>query len=72
VHRPLEHRVEDRGEITGGGIDDLQYLGGCGLLLSGIDKFALERIAFGGPLIKLAFALGKLALEISDNLVRVG
>jgi hypothetical protein len=35
-------------------------------------KFTLERIALGGPLIKLGFALGKLALEIGDSLVGVG
>jgi hypothetical protein len=33
THRPFEHRVEHRGEISGRGIDDLQYLGGGGLLL---------------------------------------
>ena len=41
-------------------------------MLPRIDKLALERIAFGGPLVKLGFALGKLALEIGDNLVGVG
>jgi len=29
----FEHRVEHRGEVAGRGIDDLQYLGGRGLLL---------------------------------------
>ena len=33
MHRLFEHRVENRGEVAGRGIDDLQYLGGCGLLL---------------------------------------
>src|SRR5215469_8157174 len=33
MHRPFEHRVEDRLELTGRGIDDLQYLGRRGLLL---------------------------------------
>src|SRR5215471_6272963 len=32
-HRLIQHRVEYRLKITGRGIDDLQYLGGCGLLL---------------------------------------
>jgi hypothetical protein len=31
--RLLKHGVKHRGEIAGRGIDDLQYLGGCGLLL---------------------------------------
>src|SRR5262249_45485561 len=31
--RPFEHRVEHRGEVAGRGIDDLQHLGGRGLLL---------------------------------------
>src|SRR5260370_20786201 len=29
----FEHRVEDWGEVAGRGVDDLQYLGGCGLLI---------------------------------------
>jgi hypothetical protein len=33
THRPFEHRVEHRRELAGRGIDDTQYLGGCGLLL---------------------------------------
>src|SRR6516225_6517791 len=37
--RSLEHRVEDRGEVAGRGIDDLQYLGGRGLLLQGLARF---------------------------------
>src|SRR6516165_12687137 len=32
-HRPVEHRVEYRHEIAGRGVNDLQYLGGRGLLL---------------------------------------
>jgi len=31
--RLIEHRVEDRREVAGRGIDDLQHLGGRGLLL---------------------------------------
>ena len=49
-HRLFEHRVENRGEVAGRGIDDLQYLGGRGLLS--------ER------LVALGSALGKLALQI--------
>jgi hypothetical protein len=33
-HRLVQHRVEDRGKITGRGIDDLQYLGSGGLLVA--------------------------------------
>jgi len=33
AHRLLKRGVEYRREIAGGGIDDLQYLGGGGLLL---------------------------------------
>src|SRR5262245_36959249 len=40
--RSLEHRVEDRGEVAGGGIDDLQYLGGRGLLFQGFARLDNE------------------------------
>jgi len=33
-HRLVEHRIEHRGEIAGRAVDDLQHLGGRGLLLS--------------------------------------
>ena len=33
LHRLFEHRVEHRREVAGRGIDDLQHLGGRGLLL---------------------------------------
>src|SRR6516165_6988432 len=38
----LEHRVEDRGEVAGRGIDDLQYLGSRGLLLQGFARLGQE------------------------------
>jgi len=44
----------------------------CGLLPSRIVRFAPECIVFGGPLIKLGLTLGKLALQIGDNLVEIG
>ena len=31
-HRLLQHRVEYWSKIAGRGVDDLQYLGGCGLV----------------------------------------
>jgi hypothetical protein len=33
VQRFVQYRIEHRGEIVGRRIDDLQHLGGCGLLL---------------------------------------
>src|SRR6516164_7705542 len=40
--RSLEHRVEDRGEVAGRGIDDLQYLGSRGLLLQRLARLGQE------------------------------
>jgi hypothetical protein len=37
-HRLLEHGIEDRSEVAGRAVDDLQHLGGCGL--------SLQRLAF--------------------------
>jgi hypothetical protein len=68
----LEYRVEHRGEVAGRGVDHPQDFAGRRLLLSCVNKFPLNRFAFGGPLIKRGFVLGKLALEIGDNLVGVG
>jgi hypothetical protein len=56
--RPLDHGVEHRREIAGRGIDDLQYLGGGGLLL--------ER------LVTLGSAFGKLSLQIGYELFAIG
>ena len=39
---PLQYRVEYRQEVAGRGIDDLQYLGGCGLLLQGLARLGDE------------------------------
>ena len=38
----LQDRVEDRDEIAGRGIDDLQHLGGRGLLLQGLARLGQE------------------------------
>ena len=38
-HRLFEHRVEHRREVAGRGIDDLQYLGGRGLLVARFFEF---------------------------------
>ena len=49
--------------------DPVRYAVCCS---SRIDRFAPECTVFGGPLIKLGLTLGKLALQISDNLVGIG
>jgi hypothetical protein len=56
--RLFQYHVEYGGEITARGIDDLQYLGGRGLPLQ--------------PLVTLGFALGKLASQISYELLGIG
>ena len=38
----VQHRVEHRREVTGRGIDDLQHLGGRGLLLQGLARLGQE------------------------------
>src|SRR5262249_22173442 len=38
----LQYCVEDRGEVAGRGIDDLQYLGGRGLLLQCLARLGQE------------------------------
>jgi hypothetical protein len=58
VQRLVEHRIEDRGEVAGRGVDDLQHLGARGLLLQ--------------RLVTLGFALGKLTLQIGYELLRIG
>jgi len=40
--RLFQHRIEDRREVAGRGIDDLQYLGGRGLLLQGLARLGHE------------------------------
>jgi len=41
-HRLVEHRVEHRREIAGRRVDDLQHLGGRGLLLQRLARFVDE------------------------------
>ena len=60
-HRLFEHRVEHRREVAGRGIDDLQNLGGRGLLLQRLVALRSESFARS--------ALGKLTLEIGDESV---
>jgi len=54
----FEHCVEHRREVAGRGIDDLQYLGGGGLLLAGFGKFSLT--------------LGQLTSQIGYELLGIG
>jgi hypothetical protein len=56
--RLFQNRVERRREIAGRGIDDLQYLGGRGLLLKRFSKFSLT--------------LGKPTSQIGDELLGIG
>src|SRR5215472_1821576 len=63
--RLFQDRLEYRGEVAGRGVDDLQYLGGRGLLcqrfiaLSGNLRYSRQRVvAFDGALYQLRFKLG--------------
>jgi hypothetical protein len=47
MHRFVEHRAEYWGELTRRGVDNAQYLGGRGLLFSGVREFALEGVTLG-------------------------
>src|SRR3954466_3092429 len=40
--RLFQHRAEHRGEVAGRGVDDLQHLGGRGLLLQRLTRFGNE------------------------------
>ena len=39
AHRILQHRLEHRLQLTGGAADDLEHVGGCGLLLKRFAQF---------------------------------
>ena len=54
---PIQHGIENRREIAGRGVDNLQHLGGCYL--------PLQR------LVTLGVALSKLTLEIGDGLMQI-
>jgi hypothetical protein len=58
LERPLKHGVENRREVAGRGIDDLQDFAGRALP-------SQRLIALGG-------SLDKLPLQIGDNLLRIG
>ena len=42
AHCPLDHRVENWSEVAGRGVDDLQHLGGRGLLLQCLARLGQE------------------------------
>ena len=54
ARRLLKDRVENRGEIAGRLVDDLQNLGGRGLLLKRFTKFSLT---FGKPTSQIGYRL---------------
>jgi len=61
----IEHRVEHGREIAGRGIDDLQYLGGRGLLLR-------ELIALGKGLIEPPLQLSVGTPKVGDFVIELG
>ena len=63
--RLLENCVEDRYQIAGRGIDYLEDLGGCGLLIS-------CRVTLGYALGKFSITLGELTFEIGYPLLGIG
>ena len=44
--RLFQHRVEHRAEVAGRGVDDLQYLGSCSLLLQRLARLGDEPSVF--------------------------
>ena len=65
-HRLFEHRVEYRREVAGRGIDDLQYLGGRGLLLQRLARLGESR-AFSIAMTACAAKFCKSAICFSEN-----
>ena len=47
LHRPLDHRLEDRRQIAGRAVDDLQNLRGRGLLLQRLAQRLLGFLSLG-------------------------
>ena len=54
AHSLFEHRVEHRREVAGRGVDDLQHLGGRGLLLQRFGEFSLT---LGKPMSQIGYTL---------------
>jgi hypothetical protein len=64
-NRLFEHRIKHRREVARGGVDDLQYLGGRGLLFQCL-------VTLGFVLVTLRFPFGKLTLQIGYELLGIG
>ena len=65
AHRPFQHHVEYRPEVAGRGVDDLQYLGSRSLPLQRL-------VTLASAVGKFSLTLGKLTLQIGDELLRIG
>ena len=63
----VEHRIEDRREVTGRGIDDLQYLGGRGLLRSNASRVSVMSRAFSIAITACAAKFCSSAICLSEN-----
>ena len=63
--RLIEDCLEHLREITGRGIDDLENFGRGGQLVERL-------VTLGKSLMELPLRLGKLALEIGNDLLRIG
>jgi hypothetical protein len=64
VMRLLQDSVENRSEIAGRGVDDLQYLRGRGLLFQRLVTLGFGRVTLGSALGKFSLTLGELTFEI--------
>ena len=70
--RLLKNCVEDRCQIAGRGIDYLEDLGSCALLISCRVMLGFALGKFGLPLGKFSLPLGKLTFEIGYPLLGIG
>jgi hypothetical protein len=68
----FEYRLEHRRKVAGRGIDDLQDLGGRGLLIERLITFrgALFQLSLG--IVTLGCALSKPTLQIGYELLGIG
>jgi hypothetical protein len=75
----FQYRVEHRGEVAGRGVDDLQDLGGSGLLGESLITLArrliqvpLRLVTLGQRPVAFCGTFGKLALEIGYEPLGIG
>jgi len=68
----FQYSVENRCEITGRGIDDLQYLGGRRLLVQHLVALGRALIQLPKRFVPLGSALGEIALKLGIDLLRIG